>query len=248
MSDISQPVIVREMEKEPMRIVTQRRTSWKDKLLEGRAVGSSTSPMTLEGCTDEEFDFEDVDISRSIVNGILTIDFSEQIQKLLVKDMDSIVVVKLLGHNIGYGVLLNQISSLWKHSQPFHLMDSLPYLLLLSMDFNPLKPFPSMVLAWIHFLGLSMFLYKCRYGYLKGHCPSTLIDQNIEVNKGRISDSLDKESNSTINWLGMWEVVSRPVQLEIQNSLDAPFQNTQMELVKENTDVLNVNADSLDAS
>lgn len=165
------------------------RTSWKDKLLEGRAVGSSTSPMTLEGCTDEEFDFEDVDISRSIVNGILTIDFSEQIQKLLVKDMDSIVVVKLLGHNIGYGVLLNQISSLWKHSQPFHLMDvdngyylvrfqnkkdyemvltQGPWVvfshyltvLLLSMDFNPLKPFPSMVLAWIHFLGLSMFLYK----------------------------------------------------------------------------------------
>lgn len=133
------------------------------------------------------------------------------------------------------------------------------------MDFNPLKPFPSTVLAWIHFPRLPGLLYKrrvlgeiinfvgkvakldiktesgvrdrvakmivfidleklftsqilvngkvqrvefealptvcftcSRYGYLKGHCPSTLIDQNIEVNKGRISDSLDKESNSTV--------------------------------------------------
>ncbi|KAH1096672.1 hypothetical protein J1N35_013593 [Gossypium stocksii] len=29
-----------------------------------------------------------------------------------------------------------------------------------TVDFNPLKLFPSMVLAWIHFLGTTSFLYK----------------------------------------------------------------------------------------
>ncbi|KAK5786695.1 hypothetical protein PVK06_041338 [Gossypium arboreum] len=28
------------------------------------------------------------------------------------------------------------------------------------LDFNPLKPFPNMVLAWIHFSGMPGFLYK----------------------------------------------------------------------------------------
>ncbi|KAG8483174.1 hypothetical protein CXB51_022167 [Gossypium anomalum] len=37
--------------------------------------------------------------------------------------MENIVVVKLLGRNIGYGVLHNRIISLWKPSQPFHIMD-----------------------------------------------------------------------------------------------------------------------------
>ncbi|MBA0860912.1 hypothetical protein Goshw_022452 [Gossypium schwendimanii] len=287
--------------------INEDRNTKKDKLLEGRVVGSSTSPMTLESCTDEEFDFEDGDISRSTVNGILAIDFSKRIQKLLVKDMDSTVVVKLLGCNIGYGVHLNQISSLWKHSQPFQLMDvengyylvrfqnKTDYKMVLtqgpwlvfdhcltvqpwSMDFNPLKPFPSMVLAWIHFLGLPGFLYKWRvfgeiknlvgkvtkldieidngargrfarmavfvdlekpltsqilvnrkvqkvefealpavcftygrYGHLKGLRLSTLIDRNIDVDKGRVSDSLAKEFNSTAmgDSFGPWVIVER---------------------------------------
>ncbi|KAG8491469.1 hypothetical protein CXB51_014675 [Gossypium anomalum] len=37
--------------------------------------------------------------------------------------MENTVVVKLLGRNIGYAVLHNHISSLWRPSQPFHLMD-----------------------------------------------------------------------------------------------------------------------------
>lgn len=66
------------------------------------------------------------------------------------------------------------------------------------------KPFTSQILVngkvqRVEFEALPTVCFTCsRYGYLKGHCPSTLIDQNIEVNKGRISDSLDKESNSTV--------------------------------------------------
>ncbi|MBA0738408.1 hypothetical protein Gogos_011770, partial [Gossypium gossypioides] len=131
------------------------------------------------------------------------------------------------------------------------------------MDFNPLKPFPSTVLTWIHFSRLPGFLYKRRvleeiinlvgkvakldikiesgvrarvarmtvfmdlekpftsqilvngkvqrvefeavlavcftcgcYGHLKGLCPFTLGDQNIDADKGRVSNSLAKEFNS----------------------------------------------------
>ncbi|KAL1108794.1 hypothetical protein V6Z11_D03G135000 [Gossypium hirsutum] len=91
--------------------------SWNDKLLGGR--GSRPS----DGATDMDLEIEDGDILRSIFNGIPTLDFSERLKKILVKDMESTVVVKLLGCNIGYGVLHNRISNLWRPSQPFRLMD-----------------------------------------------------------------------------------------------------------------------------
>ncbi|KAG8480634.1 hypothetical protein CXB51_025228 [Gossypium anomalum] len=105
--------------------------------------------------------------------------------------METTVVVKLLGRNIGYGVLHNRISSLWKPSQPFRLMDiengyypvrfqsRIDYDLALTqgpwvvfghyltvqpwtIEFDPLKPFLSVVTAWIRFPGLPGFLYKKR--------------------------------------------------------------------------------------
>ncbi|KAA3485774.1 hypothetical protein EPI10_029765 [Gossypium australe] len=36
---------------------------------------------------------------------------------------DRLMVIKLLGRNIGYATLQNKIHSLWKPSQPFPLMD-----------------------------------------------------------------------------------------------------------------------------
>ncbi|KAH1090968.1 hypothetical protein J1N35_018225 [Gossypium stocksii] len=71
---------------------------------------------------DEEIEFLDGDIHRSIVNGIPAIDFLEMIQ-ILYKEMELTVVVKLLGRNIGYAALNNRIRSLWNPSKPFHLMD-----------------------------------------------------------------------------------------------------------------------------
>ncbi|MFQ6636278.1 hypothetical protein Gotur_012867 [Gossypium turneri] len=67
--------------------------------------------------------FEDGDIRRSNLNGIPAIDFSDHINKILIKGMELTVVVKLLGRNIGYGDLYNHITSLWKPTQSFHLMD-----------------------------------------------------------------------------------------------------------------------------
>ncbi|MFQ6626511.1 hypothetical protein Gotur_005531 [Gossypium turneri] len=78
--------------------------------------------------------FEDGDIRRSNLNGILAIDFSDRITKILIKGMEFTVVVKLFGLNIGYGALYNHIT----------------------MDFDPSRPFPCGVLAWIHFLEKSL--------------------------------------------------------------------------------------------
>ncbi|MBA0649905.1 hypothetical protein Goklo_017415 [Gossypium klotzschianum] len=97
--------------------------SWKDKLWERKGTGSLDCSMISDGSTDVDLKFEEGDILRSIINGIPTIDFSKRIKKVLVKDMETTAIVKLLGRNIGYGVLFNQITSHWKPSQPFRLMD-----------------------------------------------------------------------------------------------------------------------------
>lgn len=80
--------------------------SWKDKLLSGLASNS------LDGAANLDLEFEEEDIRRSSLNGIPTIDFSNRITKILVKGMELTVVVKLLGHNIGYKALFNRINSL----------------------------------------------------------------------------------------------------------------------------------------
>ncbi|MBA0757758.1 hypothetical protein Gotri_020825 [Gossypium trilobum] len=129
--------------------------SWKEKLLEGK--GSES----CNGVTDADREIKDGNILQSSINGILVNDFLERLRKFLVKDMETTVVIKLLGRNISYGVLHNHISSLRRPSKPFHLMDfKNGYYLPWAVDFDPLRPFPSVVIAWIHFLGLLGFLYK----------------------------------------------------------------------------------------
>ncbi|MBA0855214.1 hypothetical protein Goshw_010730, partial [Gossypium schwendimanii] len=87
------------------------------------STGSSASPTISVDSPDVDLKFEDGDILKSTLNKILAIDFSERFKRILVNDMETIVIFKLLGCNIGYGVLYNQISSLWKPSQTFRLMD-----------------------------------------------------------------------------------------------------------------------------
>ncbi|MBA0832731.1 hypothetical protein Goarm_017099 [Gossypium armourianum] len=110
--------------------------------------------------------------------------------QILFKEMETTVVLKLLG-SIGYLALNNRVSSLWRPSKPFHLMDienkyflpkfqctedfeevlsqgpCLVYRQYLTVqpwtkEFNPSQPYLSMVMAWIYFPGLLEFLYKRR--------------------------------------------------------------------------------------
>ncbi|KAK5835657.1 hypothetical protein PVK06_011351 [Gossypium arboreum] len=157
--------------------------SWKDKLLH------EATSNTFDGDANLDLEFVDGDIRRSNLNGIPAIDFSERINKILIKGMELTVVVKLLGRNIGYGALLNRITSLWKPAQPFRLMDVAngyylvrfqcrvdydavltqgPWIVFghyltvqpWTVDFDLSRPFPYSVLAWIRFPGLSGFLYQ----------------------------------------------------------------------------------------
>lgn len=63
------------------------------------------------------------DITKSFVNGIPYIEFSERVNQFLINYVVNTVVINLLGQNIGYTTLLNKVYSLWKPSKPIHLMD-----------------------------------------------------------------------------------------------------------------------------
>ncbi|MBA0823675.1 hypothetical protein Goarm_020392, partial [Gossypium armourianum] len=93
---------------------------------------------------DGDSDFEDGDILRSTVYGIPAIGFSDRIKKILVKDMETTVVVKLLGRNIGYGTDDYEMVLTQGPWVVFgHYLTVQPW----TVDFNPLRPFPSVVLA-----------------------------------------------------------------------------------------------------
>ncbi|MBA0636216.1 hypothetical protein Godav_021902 [Gossypium davidsonii] len=75
--------------------------------------------------------------------------------------MATTVVVKLLGRNIGYNTFQNKNFNLWKPPKPFQLMDvEHGYYLPWTLDFNPLQPYPSVVVTWIRLSSLPGFLYK----------------------------------------------------------------------------------------
>ncbi|PPR96059.1 hypothetical protein GOBAR_AA24609 [Gossypium barbadense] len=124
-------------------------------------VGSHDSSDGSDKGLEEDFDFLERDITRSMVNGVPSIEFSDRFQQLLVKEMVTTVVVKLLGRNIGYNALQNKIINLWKSARPFKLIDAEHgYYLPWTLDFNSLQPYPSVIMTWIRLLGLPGFLYK----------------------------------------------------------------------------------------
>ncbi|MBA0677766.1 hypothetical protein Goari_019155, partial [Gossypium aridum] len=65
-----------------------------------------------DGGSDVEIDFFEGNVTRSTINRIPTIDFLNRTQQILFKEMAMTIVLKLLGHSIGYVSLQNRISSL----------------------------------------------------------------------------------------------------------------------------------------
>ncbi|KAH1113658.1 hypothetical protein J1N35_007036 [Gossypium stocksii] len=118
--------------------------SWKDKLLGGSISNS------IDDVTKIDLVFEDGDIHRSNLNSILSTNFSDRINKILIKGMELIVVVKILGAD--YDAALSQ-----GHWIVFgHYLTVQPWI----VDFDQSRPFSYGVLAWIRFLGLPGFLYQ----------------------------------------------------------------------------------------
>ncbi|MFQ6657919.1 hypothetical protein Gotur_027405, partial [Gossypium turneri] len=122
--------------------------------------------------------------------------------QILFKEMETTVVLKLLG-SIGYLALNNRVSSLWRPSKPFHLMDienkyflpkfqctedfeevlsQGPWLIYRqyltvqpwTKEFNPSQPYLSMVMAWIYFPRLLEF------GKSRGRLARMVIYVNLE--------------------------------------------------------------------
>lgn len=85
--------------------------TWKDKVVCVSSI--SERPIeTLEMELDSNLEFVEGDIKKSGINRIPSIEFSERVNQLLIKDMALTVVVKLLGRNIGLMTLQNRISNL----------------------------------------------------------------------------------------------------------------------------------------
>lgn len=159
------------------------KVSWKDKLI------GSSSMIGKELEKKNDFELLDGDIQRFIINGTLSIEFSNRINQILVKDMANTMVIKLLRRNIGLSILQNKIYNLWKLSSPFHLIDiengyfltrfqnkfdcekvlsEGPWIIFgqyltvqpWSLSFNPAQTFSSTIMPWIRLLRLPSYFYK----------------------------------------------------------------------------------------
>ncbi|KAK8568597.1 hypothetical protein V6N12_007145 [Hibiscus sabdariffa] len=103
---------------EPLRLLTLV-SSYKEKL-----TGHSRLPIEDEENIDEdEIEILDGDVSKTVVDGIISIDFSDRVRNLAIKSFDQTVVVKLLGRRIGYNTLRRKLYDLWKPAHAFHLRD-----------------------------------------------------------------------------------------------------------------------------
>ncbi|KAG8473461.1 hypothetical protein CXB51_035768 [Gossypium anomalum] len=154
----------------------QPKVSWKQMLLGKGVSDQEKGSRSSEAECTEDFEFLEGDVKKTIFNGIPAIEFSNRIQQILFKDMETMMVLKWLGRYIGYDALYNWTNSLWRPSKPFHLMDNVngyflaklqcveDYNTALSQEpwtiygqyltvrprkksFNPKKPYPSMLLA-----------------------------------------------------------------------------------------------------
>ncbi|KAK8600618.1 hypothetical protein V6N12_050471 [Hibiscus sabdariffa] len=180
----------------------QQFASYKDSLM-GESNGDS-----MKG--DETFEDDDIeilegDVVRTIVDGMISIQFSERVQSLAEKSFDRTIVLNLLVRRIGYATLKNKVTDLWKPKAGFKLMDiendyflasfrsHEDYLTVLadgpwtifghyltvepwSPEFSPLQPFPHKIVTWIRLPGLPAMLYKRSLIEEIGSCIGSVIE------------------------------------------------------------------------
>ncbi|PPE01769.1 hypothetical protein GOBAR_DD01208 [Gossypium barbadense] len=121
--------------------------SWKDKWLRRGNHGSTG---------EEDLELLEGDVTKTTINGVPTTNFSKRTQQILIRDMATTVVVKLLGFKFqskdDYEKALTQgpwtVFGQYLTVQPW------------SPDFNPLQPFPNHVMAWVRFPSLPGVFYK----------------------------------------------------------------------------------------
>ncbi|KAL9437499.1 hypothetical protein AB3S75_023378 [Citrus x aurantiifolia] len=84
-------------------------------------------PMQYEesgvGGSEEDWDFEEGDVTENCEGVMPSITFSARIQEKLIQPWKNSVVVKLLGKSIGYRALCSRLANLWKPSMGFSVID-----------------------------------------------------------------------------------------------------------------------------
>ncbi|KAL4280959.1 hypothetical protein GQ457_03G040380 [Hibiscus cannabinus] len=184
--------------------------SYKDKLM-----GNSPIPSTDDEIIDEEdIEILEGEVLRSVVDGVIHIDFSDRIRDLTIKSLDQTIVIKLLGRRIGYNTLRNKLYDLWKPSQPFRLMDiENDYFLVTfrshsdllkvladgpwtifgyyltvepwSPDFSTSQLHPRKIIAWVRLPGLPVTLYKRNLISEIGESIGPVIKIDFQTESGR---------------------------------------------------------------
>ncbi|KAK8530864.1 hypothetical protein V6N12_013364 [Hibiscus sabdariffa] len=154
--------------------------SYKDSLMKDNSTAIHDADDVFD---EEEIEIQEGDVKRSLVDGIISIDFSNRVQSLAEKSLDQTLVVKLLGRRIGYSTLRTKICEIWKPKQAIRLMDiendyflvtfklRSDYLRVLvegpwtvfghyltvqqwTPEFSTSTPYPTKVMVWIRLPGL----------------------------------------------------------------------------------------------
>ncbi|MBA0854484.1 hypothetical protein Goshw_000559 [Gossypium schwendimanii] len=162
------------------------KASWKQMLLGKRKHNQDERLQSVGKDSDGDFEFLEGEVSKTLVNDIQTIEFSE--------------------------ALFNRISSLWRPTKPlYHFLAKLkfiedynkapsqwPWIIygqyltvqLWTKYFNPNKPYSSMVLAWIRLPSLLGFMYKRRILEEVGGLVGKVVKFDLNANsktRGRFS-------------------------------------------------------------
>ncbi|KAK9030375.1 hypothetical protein V6N11_031802 [Hibiscus sabdariffa] len=130
--------------------------SYKDSLM-----GESNDKPSHGDCLvdDDAIEILVGEVTRSIVDGMISIQLSERIQTLAAKSMGRTIILKLLGR---------RIATFHSHDDFLTVLTDGPWTIFghyltvepWSPDFSPSQPYPSKVIAWIRLPDLPTTLYK----------------------------------------------------------------------------------------
>ncbi|MBA0843111.1 hypothetical protein Goarm_000325 [Gossypium armourianum] len=182
----------------------QPKVSWKQMLGKGVSDQEKGSRSSEAECT-EDFEFLEGDVKKTIFNSIPAIEFSDCIQQILFKDMETMVILKLLGRNIGYDALLSGLPGFMYKSRILEVIGELVGKVV-KLDFNTDsktrgrfarmavlvdldKPLVSQVLVngelqRVEYEALPTICFSCgKYGHLKKLCASPATGKGTETGK-----------------------------------------------------------------
>ncbi|MBA0563169.1 hypothetical protein Golob_008167 [Gossypium lobatum] len=176
--------------------VSSPSVSWKDLLLRNFA----KSTERARGKNKEHFNLEERDFFMTIVNGILAIDFSDRVKNYLLKDIETTVMVKLLGRSIGYITLQNRVSRV-------------EGTIFVNLD----KPLISQILVngktqRVEYESLPIVFFSCgRHGHVKDLCS---FSAGTKGNAGEKEGSMETkpitgDSMKEATEFGPWTIVDR---------------------------------------